>query len=140
MLPLMCVLFLHHVVSPLPSLYPSLAFSLVKGFGGAVCLWCVSPFQMNNQNCNILNWNIRGLNNPARRKVVSDLIKDTRSSVASIQETKLAAVNNQIVAETLGCLPSSCWNLWRSLAGRGCKQLQNSAVSEQTLSQQRSEL
>jgi hypothetical protein len=38
---------------------------------------------MNNQNCNILNWNIRGLNNPARRKVVSDLIKDTRSSVAS---------------------------------------------------------
>jgi hypothetical protein len=58
---------------------------------------------MNNQNCNILNWNIRGLNNPARRKVVSDLIKDTRSSVASIQETKLAAVNNQIVAETLGC-------------------------------------
>ena len=53
-------------------------------------------------NCNVLNWNVRGLNNPARRKVVRDLVQETRATIVSIQETKLQSFTPQLVTETLG--------------------------------------
>ena len=53
-------------------------------------------------NCNVLNWNVWGLNNPARRKVVRDLVQETRATIVSIQETKLQSFTPQLVTETLG--------------------------------------
>ena len=57
---------------------------------------------MSEQRCQILNWNVRGLNGAARRKVVHDLAADTRCTIACLQETKLAYVQDHIVGETLG--------------------------------------
>ena len=57
---------------------------------------------MLEHNCNILNWNVRGLNNPARRKVVKDLVQETRSTIVSIQETKLQDITPELVVEILG--------------------------------------
>jgi len=50
----------------------------------------------------VLNWNVRGLNNKARRKVVRDLAQDTRCTLAALQETKLQAVTAEDIIETLG--------------------------------------
>ena len=52
--------------------------------------------------CNILNWNVRGLNNPARRKVVRDLVSETRATIVTLQETKLEMVDAWMVTETVG--------------------------------------
>lgn len=49
-----------------------------------------------------LSWNVRGLNNPARRKVVADLVADHRCNLVCLQETKLEEITSSIVAETLG--------------------------------------
>lgn len=54
------------------------------------------------QNCLLLNWNVRGLNNPARRRVVRDLTMDTKCEIAAIQETEMENIDAQIVSETLG--------------------------------------
>lgn len=45
---------------------------------------------------------MRGLNNPARRSVVRNLVADTQCTIATIQETKMAQMDAQIVNETLG--------------------------------------
>ena len=58
--------------------------------------------QMSQHNCNILNWNVRGLNDGARRDSVFDLVRDTGSSVVCLQETKLAAIDRAVVLRTLG--------------------------------------
>jgi len=52
--------------------------------------------------CNILNWNVRGLNNPARRKVVRDLVSETKAIVVALQETKMEVVDTTIISEVLG--------------------------------------
>jgi hypothetical protein len=57
---------------------------------------------MLEQNCVLLNWNVRGLNNQARRKVVRDLVGDTRASIVTLQETKLALVDRDVVVEIMG--------------------------------------
>ncbi|KAM3402575.1 hypothetical protein ACQJBY_006441 [Aegilops geniculata] len=70
---------------------------------------------MDNCNCTVFNWNVIGLNNPARRKVVRDLVLQHRATIVCLQETKLELVDRQIVMETLGtsfcdsfrCLPAA---------------------------------
>lgn len=57
---------------------------------------------MSEQRCQILNWNVRGLNGAARRKVLHELAVDTRCTIACLQETKLASIQDYIVGETLG--------------------------------------
>jgi exonuclease III len=57
---------------------------------------------MIEQNCVIFNWNVRGLNNTARRKVVRDLVGDCRATIVTLQETKLQNVDRQVVLATLG--------------------------------------
>lgn len=59
-------------------------------------------FSMSEQNCVIVNWNVRGLNMTTRRSVVKELIRDTRPTIISLHETKLACIDKDIVAETLG--------------------------------------
>ena len=68
-------------------------------------------------NCVIFNWSVRGLTNPARHKVVRDVILQNRASIAYIQESKLAFVDRAIIAETLGmtfcenfCFFAGGWN------------------------------
>jgi exonuclease III len=50
----------------------------------------------------LLNWNVRGLNNPSRRQVVRDLIQERSCTVVCLQETKILNMSDAIVAETLG--------------------------------------
>jgi exonuclease III len=57
---------------------------------------------MLEQHVVILNWNVRGLNNPARRKVVLDLVRDTKATIVTLQETKLAEIDREVVSQTLG--------------------------------------
>ncbi|CAN6253637.1 unnamed protein product [Urochloa humidicola] len=59
-------------------------------------------FTMIAQNCTFLNWNARGLNNHARRKVVFDLVRDVRATIVALQETKLDCVDCAMVNEILG--------------------------------------
>jgi len=55
----------------------------------------------------LLNWNVRGLNNKARRKVVKDLMQQKRCTIVTLQETKLANVTAQDITETLGTMFST---------------------------------
>ena len=50
----------------------------------------------------VLNWNVRGLNNRARRQVVRDLVNETRCTIAALQETKLEVFQLADVTEVLG--------------------------------------
>lgn len=66
---------------------------------------------MTSSDC-LLAWNVRGLNDRARRNVVRELLLNYLPSVVCIQETKLSTVCNAISNEILGpafdyeCLPS----------------------------------
>jgi len=42
---------------------------------------------MSEQKCIVLNWNVRGVNNRARRQVVKDMASDTACTIAALQET-----------------------------------------------------
>ena len=68
----------------------------------SVCCAVFVLVLLDAQNCSILNWNVRGLNNSARRKVVSELARDTSCTIACLQETKLQQVDSAVVSETLG--------------------------------------
>ena len=57
---------------------------------------------MIDQNCVMLNWNVRGMNNPARRKVIRDLSGEKRCTIVCIQETKMQLIDQAVVTETLG--------------------------------------
>lgn len=50
----------------------------------------------------LLNWNVRGLNNPAKRRVVQSFVADLKCNVVCLQETKLASVSQTLVSECLG--------------------------------------
>ena len=64
-------------------------------FQTVVC--CQFAYGSNN-----LNWNIRGLNNPARRQTIFNLIKDSAYNIICLQETKLAMVDKSVIVECLG--------------------------------------
>lgn len=50
----------------------------------------------------ILNWNVRGLNNPARREIVLRLIQDVQPSLVCLQETKVEVIDTQLGLQFLG--------------------------------------
>jgi hypothetical protein len=71
-----------------------------------------------------------GLNNPTRRKIVCDLVRDTRATIVTLQETKLEDIDRDIVVQTLGdrfadnfvfLLANDTWLLWMTLTLRSCK-------------------
>jgi hypothetical protein len=87
------------------------------GFGAvlkplaALCVCCclcgsskesVVIFFMLDQKCVIFNWNVRGLNNAARRQVVFNSARDYSATIVALQETKLANIDRQVVFEVLG--------------------------------------
>jgi len=57
---------------------------------------------MIEQHCVLLDWNVRGLNNSARRKVVRDLAQDTKASIVCLQETKMQTIDRAVIIESLG--------------------------------------
>lgn len=57
---------------------------------------------MSEQNCILLNWNLRGLNNPARRLVLRNMVSQQKATIVCIQESKLAMVDNALIVEAFG--------------------------------------
>jgi exonuclease III len=57
---------------------------------------------MTQRHCQILSWNVRDLNEGARRDNVQDLIQDTGSTIVCLQETKLSMVDHHVITHTLG--------------------------------------
>ena len=45
----------------------------------------------------IISWNVRGANNPEKRKVIKAFLKSQRSDVVCLQETKIKAMNRGLV-------------------------------------------
>lgn len=57
---------------------------------------------MTQSSCQILSWNVRGLNDGARRDSVNLVVRDTKSTIVCLQETKLQNIDQAVVARTLG--------------------------------------
>ncbi|XP_073362379.1 uncharacterized protein [Aegilops tauschii subsp. strangulata] len=55
-----------------------------------------------SMSLDVLVWNVRGLNNPARRSAVRLFVQSLNVSLVCFQESKLALVNDVVVRETLG--------------------------------------
>lgn len=53
-------------------------------------------------DCSILSWNVRGLNNPAKRRAVQMFVAETKCNIVCLQETKIEAMTRPLVMETLG--------------------------------------
>lgn len=50
----------------------------------------------------VLNWNVRGLNNPAKRRAVQLFVAELKCKIVCLQETKISDMNRSLVIETLG--------------------------------------
>uniref|UniRef100_A0A452ZPN2 Endonuclease/exonuclease/phosphatase domain-containing protein n=1 Tax=Aegilops tauschii subsp. strangulata TaxID=200361 RepID=A0A452ZPN2_AEGTS len=50
----------------------------------------------------IICWNVRGLNNPAKRKVVREFLSSLKVNLVCLQETKLELVDQFMVMQCLG--------------------------------------
>ena len=55
-----------------------------------------------NQSCFV--WNVRGLNDCARRSVVREFLLQHRASVVCLQETKLSQICNALANDILGSM------------------------------------
>jgi exonuclease III len=56
----------------------------------------------------LLNWNVRGLNDRARRSVVRDLAVTSGCSILCIQESKLGVIDDYEKAEIAGQTLKGC--------------------------------
>ncbi|XP_073354886.1 uncharacterized protein [Aegilops tauschii subsp. strangulata] len=50
----------------------------------------------------LICWNVRGLNNPAKRKAVKEYIDTVKSSLVCLQETKLDVIDKYTIMQCLG--------------------------------------
>ena len=53
-------------------------------------------------NCQILNWNVKGLNDGARQDSVSELVRTTGATIVCLQETKMQVMDHNVVSRTVG--------------------------------------
>ena len=53
-------------------------------------------------NPEFLCWNVRGLNNPAKRKAVREFVITVKVNLACFQETKMDVMDQYIVMQCLG--------------------------------------
>ena len=56
----------------------------------------------------LLSWNVRGLNNPRKREVCKNLLKEWRCDIVYLQETKFSSVNSAVL-RSLSSSPFSDW-------------------------------
>lgn len=59
-------------------------------------------FQMNAQPLKVIVWNVRGLNAPARRSAVYQVLTLANPTIVCLQETKLQDVSVTVVQQCLG--------------------------------------
>jgi exonuclease III len=59
---------------------------------------------MSHKNCNVLCWNVDGLNAAARRDSVRVAVSATGATIVCLQETKIANWTTRLVRDTLGPL------------------------------------
>jgi len=57
---------------------------------------------MTTKNCNIMCWNVRGLNDGAKRAAVCNQIISTEATVVCLQETKISSWTHNLLVETVG--------------------------------------
>jgi len=57
---------------------------------------------MAQMNCQLLNWNVRGLNDGARQDSVSELVRTTGTTIVCLQETKMQVMDHNVVRRTVG--------------------------------------
>ena len=50
----------------------------------------------------LLSWNVRGLNNPRKRKVCKNLLKDWKCDIVCLQETKVSSTDIVFVRSLWG--------------------------------------
>ena len=63
----------------------------------------------------ILSWNVRGVNDPDKRKVIKNFIRTQRVDLVCLQETKVQEIN-KVLAYSLGV---GCFSKLESLECRG---------------------
>ena len=56
----------------------------------------------------LFSWNVRGLNNPRKREVCKNLLREWRCDIVCLQETKLSLVNS-VVLRSLSSSPFIDW-------------------------------
>ena len=62
-------------------------------------------------NLRLLSWNVRGLNNPRKRQVCKNLLKEWNCDVVCFQETKVASIDIAFV-QSYGEVLSLIGLLW----------------------------
>ena len=50
----------------------------------------------------LLSWNVRGLNNPQKREVCKNLLKEWKCDIVWLQETKVSSINVAFVRSLWG--------------------------------------
>jgi len=55
---------------------------------------------MAHLNCQLLNWNVRGLNDGACQDSVSELVRTTSATIVCLQETKMQVMDHNVVRRT----------------------------------------
>ena len=51
----------------------------------------------------MISWNVRGSNDPRKRLVMKNLMREWKCDVVCLQETKIASMNRQLVCSLWGC-------------------------------------
>lgn len=74
---------------------------------------------MAQHNCQILNWNVRGLNDGARQDSVYELVRSTGATIVCLQETKLQLLDQNVVLRTVGAKFANSYAVLPAVQTRG---------------------
>lgn len=58
--------------------------------------------QLKTRQIKCLSWNVRGLNDARKRRIVKRFIKNENPEIICLQETKLSNIDNSILKEIVG--------------------------------------